>query len=277
MSQNSQDIGCLEGRVLVFGGVYSNLQALQAMRKIALDLGMSPSNIICTGDIVGYFAQPAECLDLIEEWGINTIRGNVEQNIVDEVDDCGCNFAEGGRCDTFSRQWFPFVKKSMTSRNIHYLEKLPNFISFNYANKKVRVVHGSEEHISEFVFKSTPWEIKRRNITLSNSDVILAGHAGIPFADQKDDWLWLNAGVVGMPANDGSTDVWFMMLDDVDGKLSYKFHRLQYDFELANALMKQHGLSFTYAQTLLNGIWDNCEILPEEEMKNQGKGISFVV
>lgn len=271
MSQNSQDIGQLQGRVLVFGGVYSNLQALQAMQKAAINLDIPPSNIICTGDIAGYCAQPSECLDLIEEWGIHAIRGNVEQNIIDEVDDCGCNFAEGGRCDTFSRQWFPFVKKNMTSSNIQYLEKLPNFISIYYANKKVRVVHGSEEHISEFVFKSTPWEIKERNINLSHSDIILAGHAGIPFADQKNGLLWLNAGVIGMPANDGSTDVWYLLLNDANDELTYEFHRLPYDFEQANVLMIQNGLPYTYAQTLLTGIWDNCEILPEEEMQNQGK------
>ena len=270
MSQNSQDIGQLQGRVLVFGGVYSNLQSLKAMQKVSLDIGIPPSNIICTGDIAGYCAQPSECLDLIEEWGIHAIRGNVEQNIIDEVDDCGCNFAEGGRCDTFSRQWFPFVKKNMTKRNIQYLEKLPNFISFSYTNKKVRVVHGSEEHISEFVFKSTPWEIKKRNINLSHSDIILAGHAGIPFADQKDGLCWLNAGVIGMPANDGTTDVWYLLLDEDDGELIFEFHRLQYDFEQANVLMIQNGLPSTYAQTLLTGIWDNCEILPEEEMQNQG-------
>ncbi|HLO53349.1 MAG TPA: metallophosphoesterase family protein [Saprospiraceae bacterium] len=271
MSQNSQDIGQLQGRVLVFGGVYSNLQALQSMQKVAINLEIPPSNIICTGDITGYCAQPSECLDLIEEWGIHAIRGNVEQNIIDEVDDCGCNFAEGGRCDTFSRQWFPFVKKNMTSSNIQYLEELPNFISFYYANKKFRVVHGSEEHISEFVFKSTPWEIKERNINLSHSDIILAGHAGIPFVDQQDGLSWLNAGVIGMPANDGTTDVWYLLLNDADDDLTYEFHRLQYDFEQANVLMIQNRLPSTYAQTLLNGIWDNCEILPEEEMQNQGK------
>lgn len=271
MSQNSQDIGQLMGRVLVFGGVYSNLQALQSMQKVANDLGISSSNIICTGDIAGYCAHPSECLDLIEDWGIHAIRGNVEQNIIDEVDDCGCNFAEGGRCDTFSRQWFPFVKNNMTPRNIHFLEKLPNFISFQYANKKVRVVHGSEEHISEFVFKSTPWETKKRNINLSLSDVILSGHAGIPFADENEGFMWLNAGVIGMPANDGTTDVWYMILDDSEGKLTYEFQRLQYDFKQSNLLMLQNGLPSTYAQTLLTGIWDNCEILPSEEMLNQGK------
>ena len=275
MEQKLKNIGQLDGKVLVFGGVYSNLQALQSIQKVAIDLGVEPSNIICTGDIAGYCAQPSECMNIIEDWGIHVIRGNVEQNLVDEVDDCGCNFAEGGRCDTFSRQWYPFVKQSVTDKNLSFLHSLSNGISFSYSGRQVRVVHGSEEDISAFVFMSTPWEIKNHTFDNSKSEVILAGHAGIPFADERDGLLWLNAGVIGMPANDGTTDVWYVLLDDAEGDLTYVFRRLQYDCEQANALMIQHGLPSTYAQTLLNGIWDNCEILPDAEMKNQGKRISF--
>ena len=275
MEQKCKDLGVLGGKILVFGGVYSNFQALESMRDIAYDLGIPPSNIICTGDIAGYCAQLSECLSMVEEWGIHAIRGNVEQNLVDEIDDCGCNFAEGGRCDIFSKQWYPFVKENVGTKNLSFLHSLPNVISFSYGGRQVRVVHGSEEDISAFIFKSTPWEVKKRTFDISKSDVILAGHAGIPFVDQHEGLLWLNAGVIGMPANDGTTDVWYTILDDTDANLNYEFHRLQYDYKLANTLMIQHGLPATYAQTLLSGIWDNCEILPEVEMQNQGKRICF--
>ena len=38
-----------EGKILVFGGVYSNLQALEALQKVAEKEGILPENIICTG------------------------------------------------------------------------------------------------------------------------------------------------------------------------------------------------------------------------------------
>jgi hypothetical protein len=38
-------------------------------------------------------------------------------------------------------------------------------------------------------------------------------------------------------------------------------------------LMLEKGLPASYAKTLLTGIWDNCEILPEKETRNQGKPI----
>ncbi len=91
----------LGGKILVFGGVYSNLQALETLQKVAEKEGISPDNIICTGDIVGYCAQPSECLDAIEKWGIHAIQGNVEENLLSGNDDCGCNFRGGGRCEKF--------------------------------------------------------------------------------------------------------------------------------------------------------------------------------
>ena len=94
------------GKILVFGGVYSNLQALEALQKVAEKEGISPDNIICTGDIVGYCAQPSECLDAIEKWGIHAIQGNVEENLLSGNDDCGCNFRGGGDAIYFHANGF---------------------------------------------------------------------------------------------------------------------------------------------------------------------------
>mgnify|MGYP001804501633 CR=1 FL=1 len=75
------NLGKKSGKLLIFGGVYSNLQALQQMHEIATVQNIAPENIICTGDIVGYCAQPEESLRFIRDWGINNITGNVELQI----------------------------------------------------------------------------------------------------------------------------------------------------------------------------------------------------
>ncbi len=276
MSEGLKNLEILRGdKILVFGGVYSNLQALEALQKVAENEGISPDNIICTGDIVGYCAQPSECLDMIEKWGIHAIQGNVEENLLSGNDDCGCNFTEGGRCDMFSRQWFPYAASRMTEQNLTYLKTLPQFIDFQYVGKRFRVLHGSLNNISEFIFKSTDWAVKADNFNKTQADVILAGHCGLPFVDEKDGKIWLNAGVIGMPANDGGTGVWYLILDNTEGGGSYAFHRLDYDFKTAHALMLEHKLPRSYAQTLLNGIWDNTEIMPLTEAEQQGKTIHF--
>lgn len=266
----TQQLGTLSGKLLVFGGSYSNFQALSEIQGIAEQRGILPQNIICTGDIVGYCAQPEESVQLVKDWGIHCIPGNVEQNIVRGEDDCGCNYTEGGRCDLFSRNWFPYAVRSLSADSVRWMADLPQHLHFFYAGKSVAVVHGSPAHVSEYVFKSTPWAAKEKHFQNIATDVILAGHAGLPFADVQNDHFWLNAGVIGMPANDGTPRVWYLLLDDAEGTFSYSFESFTYDNVLANRLMVENNLPEAYAKTLLTGIWDNCEILPEVERELQG-------
>lgn len=273
-SSHTQHAGTLSGKLLVFGGPYSNFQALSELQKIAELRGIPSQNIICTGDVVGYCAQPEESVQLVKSWGIHCISGNVEQNIVSGEDDCGCNYTEGGRCDLFSRNWFPYAVRSLSADSVRWMADLPQQLRFSYAGKSVAVVHGSPSEVSEFVFKSTPWTIKEKHFQSTATDVILAGHAGLSFADIQDDRYWLNAGVIGMPANDGTPRVWYLLLDDTEGTLSYSFESFTYDHVLANQLMRKNELPDAYAQTLLTGVWDNCEILPEAEKALQGVALA---
>ncbi len=163
----------------------------------------------------------------------------------------------------------------MNDENKQWLYTLPHYIQFRYGNKKVTVLHGSWFHTAEFVFKSTPWAVKHENFIATGSDIIIAGHCGLPFADSHKNKTWLNAGVIGMPANDGTDRVWFVTLDEKENNVDYQFHPYQYFNTKARNLMLKHGLPKTYADTLLTGIWDNCETLPEEETGMQGKMIAL--
>lgn len=269
----TKDLDTRSGKLLVFGGPYSNLQALEALKDIAEQLQISAGNIICTGDIVGYCAQPEESVQFVKDWGVHAIQGNVEQNIIRGEDDCGCNFAEGSRCDVLSRAWFPYAVQSVSARSVAWLGTLPLQLSFRYAGKAVAVLHGASTGIADFVFASTPWPVKELSFGATGAEVILAGHAGLPFADERPGQCWLNAGVIGMPANDGTPRVWYLLLDDVNGRFSYTFHSFTYDNGRAHQLMRANGLPDSYAHTLLTGIWDNCEILPEAEKGLQGQAI----
>jgi hypothetical protein len=121
------------------------------------------------------------------------------------------------------------------------------------------------------VFKSTPWVEKQAQFDLTNTDVIIGGHSGLPFTDEKEGKLWINPGVIGMPANDGQTEVWYAIISAQGEEINVAHFHYAYDHELASELMTENGLPASYAQTLLTGIWDNCEILPEEETMAQGK------
>ncbi len=277
MDHNKQEIivqhaGAINGPLLIFGGVYSNLQALEAMREVAERAGFSPDRIICTGDIVGYCADPEACVQGIKDWGIQAIAGNVELQLRDGEDECGCNFDEGSRCDLLSRQWYPFAQSQPSADSLAWMRTLPHHLQLTLGGRLVYVLHGSWHNPSEFVFQSTPWPAKAANFEATQADIILAGHCGLPFLDQKEGKTWFNAGVIGMPANDGTTRVWYAILDVNDaGAVIGTHHALTYDFATAAERMRTHRLPASYALTLSTGIWDNCDILPAIETNAQGQ------
>ncbi len=268
-----KNLGKLKGKLLMFGGVYGNLQALKKLKKWADENNYCNENIFCTGDILGYCAQPAESIKLLQQWDINIIAGNVELQIRNDEDDCGCDFNSGGRCDLFSRTWYAYTKSKIDDSIKDWLHTTPDNIQFSYAGRNITLVHGSWFHTSEYIFKSTPWSKKQENFEATKSDVIIGGHSGLPFADSRNNCTWINTGAIGMPANDGTTRVWFVTMHDDDGKAVFQFHPLRYDHKIASALMANNKLPEAYAKTLNTGLWDNCEILPEEETNKQGEKI----
>ncbi|RFN58832.1 metallophosphoesterase family protein [Marixanthomonas ophiurae] len=263
----------IHGKVLLFGGVYSNLQALEKLKSIAEKNNISAENCICTGDIVGYCAQPEETVQLFKLWGAKSIAGNVELQLREGADDCGCDFKEGSRCDGFSQLWYPYAQSKLSKCSLDFIKELPDHIQFTYAGKKTTVLHGSWSNISEFIYKSTPWPIKQPNFEITKSDVIIAGHCGLPFKHTEENKTWINPGVIGMPANDGNPHVWYAILDDADRKLSITHHTMDYNHKLTSKLMQNGLLPEEYARTIITGIWDNTEILPPVESGLQGFGI----
>ncbi|QTE22120.1 metallophosphoesterase family protein [Polaribacter cellanae] len=275
MDQEIKHLGKLSGKTLVFGGVYSNLQALEALKQVAEKEHIPPENCICTGDIVGYCAQPEETVQLLKLWGVHSIVGNVEIQLRENAADCGCDFREGSRCDGFSQLWYPYAQSKLSENSLDFLKTIPNHITFEYAKKRVTVVHGSYFNVSEFIFKSTDWAIKEPNFKATKSNVIIGGHCGLPFNHQEKKKLWLNAGVIGMPANDGNPTVWYVILDDSNNSFNFTHKTLAYNYKLASKLMQNGLLPEEYSRTIVTGIWDNTEILPPIETGLQGFGIQL--
>jgi alkylhydroperoxidase/carboxymuconolactone decarboxylase family protein len=280
-----RSLGALTGPVLIFGGAYSNLDALVAVRAEAERRGIPPANVICCGDTPGYCAEPKECLDLLADWQCHAIAGNVETSLVNGTDDCGCGFGDGSRCDMFAKLWYSYAAKHVSQSNLAFMAELPDMLRFTYAGRKVVVLHGAPENQSEFVWRSTAAEEKAQFCADAGAEVVVGGHCGLPFAEilspaeqikngesriENRESLWLNAGVIGMPANDGTPRTWFMTLNDAEG-FDYDFHPLTYDHRAAKAKMiDDRRLPVSYAATLTTGIWDNTEIMPPAEESREG-------
>lgn len=214
----------LDGPVLFFGGCYSNLEATLALRREAARLGIPPDNIVCTGDVVAYCADPLATVDAVRDWGVHTIMGNCEESLGWSRDDCGCGFEEGTACEVLSIDWYAYANGALGDEQRVWMRSLPRRLDVTISNRRLAVIHGSVESINRFVFASTPWVDKEHQITKSGCHGVVGGHSGIPFSHAAGGKLWHNSGALGMPANDGTARVWFSLFHS-----QRRWHRRSFD------------------------------------------------
>ncbi len=275
MPPRVQQLGDLTGSLLLFGGPYSNLQATQAIKRVADTLGIPPERTICTGDIVAYCADPAATLDLVRDWGIHVVMGNCEESLATGALDCGCGFEQGTVCSALSVDWYRYASEQVSAEHRAWLRQLPSRIDLTWAGRSMAVIHGGLEVINRFIFPSASNDQIAREMELTPADLIVGGHSGIPFGRQLGDRAWLNAGAIGLPANDGTRDGWYLLLEPTTSGSRASWHRLVYDAKQAAAAMRTRGLSGDYDSTLLTGLWPSLDVLPEQERRKQGVPLSL--
>src|SRR5262249_35694190 len=95
----------------------------------------------------------------------------------------------------------------------------------------------------------------------------------LPFTQTIDGRLWHNAGVIGMPAHDGTPRVWFSVLTPTDGGLTIEHRALAYDHAAAADAMTRAVLPGDYREALASGIWPSCDVLPYREIGESGVAI----
>jgi predicted phosphodiesterase len=257
------------GPVMIIGGPYSNLRATDAARGISERLGIPPTNVICTGDVVAYCAEPEETARAITDWGCHVIQGNCEQQLAAGANDCACNFEEGSACDLLAKGWYPYAASRISNEMRAWMGALPTTLGFRLAGLEFRVVHGGTDAISRWVFASER-EIIAEECRLAGADVVIAGHCGLPFIARSGKATWFNAGVIGMPANDSTSDVWYGLVTPDDRGIVLSIHRLAYDHQGAAAAMRRSGHANGYARTLVTGLWPSLDILPPREHAETG-------
>ncbi|MFM7304548.1 MAG: metallophosphoesterase family protein [Alphaproteobacteria bacterium] len=274
MSQTALTELVADGPLLVFGGPYSNLQATRAVLTEATRRGIPPGRVICTGDVVAYGADAAACCDLITASGIWVIAGNCEENLAAGALDCGCGFEEGTACDLLSRAWYAHADRQVTAAHRAWMAGLPHRLMVRLPDgRRLAVLHGGASDISRFIFASTPQAELAAEIAATGCDGVIAGHCGIPFARQVGSGIWINAGAIGMPADDGTPRIWFAVLTPGEAGLNVEILPLEYDHAAAAAAMRTAGLPEGYAAALGSGIWPSCDVLPSAERARRGQPI----
>ncbi|CAH0299502.1 metallophosphoesterase [Roseomonas sp. CECT 9278] len=266
-----------DGPLLVFGGPYSNLQATQAMLAEAARRGIPARRVICTGDVVAYGADPGACTDLVMASGIHVLMGNCEENLAAGARDCGCGFDDGTACDLLSRAWYAHADRHVTQAQRAWMGARPRRLEVALPDgRRLAVLHGGSQAISRFLFASTSEAVLAEEIAATGCDGVIAGHCGIPFARRVGRALWLNAGAIGMPADDGTPRAWFAVLSPAATGLRAEILPLSYDHDAAAAAMRAARLPEGYAAALSSGHWPSGDVLPPTEQARRGTPLAPV-
>ncbi len=259
------DLGEIQGNMLIFGGIYSNLAALEALLLFAKKNAIPAQNCICTGDIVAYCADAEASTNAIRRFGCPVLAGNCEVQLAISAADCGCGFDEGSECSFLSRGWYAHATRQVNADNKVWMGTLPKRIVFTRGGERFAVLHGGATDISRFIWPVTQdFEIASEIASLTDQvgsiDHVIAGHSGIPMQRIVDGVSWTNAGAIGMPSHNGSPDTSFGYLSD--NKFIIK--KLPYDFNTTTKAMETAGLIQGYHETLRSGYWPSEDMLPLE-------------
>ncbi len=102
-------------RYAIISDIHSNLEAFTAVLE-KID-SMNIKDIICLGDIVGYNANPNECIDIIKKRKINCIIGNHDSR--------ASGLEEPSDFSSLAKEAVYWTRSQLTHENLLFLNSLP--------------------------------------------------------------------------------------------------------------------------------------------------------
>ena len=232
-------------RIAIISDIHSNLEALTKSMETIDE--QSIDKIVCLGDIIGYGANPNECIELVRQRCSTVIKGNHE----DAVENISMTeyFTDDARAAIF------WTRKHLTETNFDYLHTLP----LSHNADSLLFVHASPCNPSE-------WSYILDNADASDAfrcfseRVCFIGHTHIPaiFSPsgqvstiKKEERAIINIGSVGQP-RDRNTDLSFGIFDTEPW--TYENIRSPYDMENAARKILKTTLPPKLGQRLLMGV-----------------------
>jgi predicted phosphodiesterase len=276
-------------RIALFGGIYNNYLALEAALRDIRRRGVDA--IYCLGDFGAFGPHPDRVFPLIWDYQVECIQGNYDQSLALDLPDCQCGYTDP-RDNYFARISYQYTYEHTSPENRRWLGTLPAQRRLQLGRYRVLLCHGSPRKINEFLWESTTSTAFLNWLCDTyDADVLCATHTGIkwhrcwrpsdvvghrhdgelvrtPIPDAANvERHFVNVGVLGRPENDGTTRVWYTVLE-ADPKLRVEFVPVEYDYQRLAREMREEKLPEEFVATILTGWWTTClEILPAKERK----------
>lgn len=251
----------------MFGGIYSNHLALRAAIEDATRRGCE--KLFCLGDLGAFGPNPDQIFPLLIDANVETMQGNYDNSIGNNLSDCQCGYTDPAD-NYYARLSYQYTYNKTSAQWRAWMAKLPRELRFEIENARPRRVlccHGSPRKMNEFLWESTtPTHLLEKFCDDYQADIIVVTHTGLPWVRKlSNDRLFVNCGVLGRPANDGTTRVGYTILDGSRANLAESV-QIAYNHESLGAEMAAESLPTPFIETIRTGWWTTClEILPAKE------------
>ena len=256
-------------RLAFFGGIYSNAHSLHAA---VADVGKwGCDGLYALGDFGAFGPHPDRVFPILLEAGAQPIQGNYEASLSTGATDCQCGYTDP-RDNHFAQLSYDYTFERTSSEWKRWMGTLPLTRRFEVGGRRILLVHGSPRKINEFLWESTsPVVFLEKLLANSEADVLICTHTGLHWKRELPSGkVVVNAGVLGRPANDGNTHVWYARLTFGRG-VDVEFAPVAYDHEALAGEMEAERLPPQSIETIRTGWWTTClEILPAKE-RQRGK------
>jgi predicted phosphodiesterase len=253
-------------RLAVFGGIYSNHPALRAALS---DITRGGADLAwCLGDLGGFGPHPDVSAALLRESEIPTLRGNYDDSIGHDRDDCACGYSDPLDV-AFAQRSYDYTVARTAPEHKAWMRQLPDQQRLHLDGLRVLLCHGSPRRVNEFLWNSACSDAFLEWLCESHeADLIVCGHTGLHWHRALPSGRHVvNAGAIGRPANDGVPAAWYAEIT-TGPRVRVEFRRVGYDHEALAREMEAERLPAEFVETIRTGWWTTClENLPARERR----------
>jgi predicted phosphodiesterase len=235
----------------IIADIHANLEAFQIVLEDAQK--QKVTHYACLGDVVGYNANPKECLEIVRKMNIPCVKGNHDEYCSTEDTLEGFNPAAAeavywtrGQLDDKERQWL---------RELKYSRMVANFT----------LVHATLDAPERwgYVFDKLA---AAASFPYQNTQVCFFGHTHVPVAFMRDTVVrggtyskfkidtakkyFINVGAVGQPRDNNPKAAYVVY--DMD-ESTIELRRLEYDIPTTQKKILAAGLPERLAERLAVG------------------------
>lgn len=248
-------------KIALLGDIHANLEAFTAVLDKIKELEVT--HYVCIGDIVGYNANPKECLDIMR--GLNpiaTVRGNHDEYVGTDQDLFGFNPSAAAAVT--------WTRSQLNSEDRHYLATLPFSAVVRIPDIDMRpfkIVHGTLDNPKTWGYIFTRLQAVASMENQRPYKLCFFGHTHMPiyFIEHDDDtqaFLFqenepvimepndrylFNVGSIGQP-RDGIQTAAFTLYTPEESKV--ELFRVEYDIPTCQQKIREAGLPERLASRL---------------------------